>query len=257
MSEFSFDVGDADFDVQVLATSQQVPVLVDFWAPWCQPCRVLKPLLEKLTAEYGGQFRLAKINSDENPESSRRWGVRGIPAVKAFVGGQLVDEFTGALPEGQVRAFIERLMPSRAIPLLEAAAKALAAGDVNVAASLLGDAEALLRDAAERTQFDSLQVRLALARNDNGSGDLAALLAAVKAYPDDLAPRLQLANAQALVGEYREAGENLLSIVQQDRKWQDEAGRKGLLNLFTLLGSDATHAELLREFRARLARLLN
>ena len=122
MSEFSFDVGDADFDVQVLATSQQVPVLVDFWAPWCQPCRVLKPLLEKLTAEYGGQFRLAKINSDENPESSRRWGVRGIPAVKAFVGGQLVDEFTGALPEGQVRAFIERLMPSRAIPLLEAAA---------------------------------------------------------------------------------------------------------------------------------------
>jgi putative thioredoxin len=198
---------------------------------------------------------LAKINSDENPESSRRWGVRGIPAVKAFVGGQLVDEFTGALPAGQVREFIERLMPSRAIPLLEAAAKALATGDVNVTASLLNDAESLLRDAAERTQFDSLHARLGLARN--GSGDLATLQTAVNANPSDLAARLQLANTLALAGQYREACENLLLIVQQDRKWQDEAGRKGLLNLFTLLGSEVTQAELLREFRVRLARLLN
>jgi putative thioredoxin len=121
-----FDVGTADFQEKVLAASQHVPVLVDFWAEWCAPCRQLKPVLEKLAAEYGGRFLLAKVNSDQNQELAGRCGVRGIPNVKAFVGGKLVDEFTGALPEAQVRAFIDRLLPSPAEPLRIAAQEARA-----------------------------------------------------------------------------------------------------------------------------------
>jgi putative thioredoxin len=99
MSAYSFDSVTATFEQDVLERSKAVPVLVDFWAPWCAPCRVLKPILEKLAVEYGGRFLLAKVNTDENPEIAGQYGVRGIPNVKAFVGGRLVDEFTGALPE--------------------------------------------------------------------------------------------------------------------------------------------------------------
>ena len=119
---YAYDVTEADFDTAVLARSREVPVLVDFWAPWCGPCRVLKPLLEKLAADYGGRFELAKLNSDEAPSVSARYAVRSIPAVKLFVDGQVVDEFTGALPEGQVRAFLDAHLPDEAEQLRRQAA---------------------------------------------------------------------------------------------------------------------------------------
>jgi putative thioredoxin len=257
MSDFSIDVSDADFDTAVLAASHRQPVLVDFWAPWCQPCLALKPLLEKLAIEYGGQFVLAKINSDENPASGARYGVRSIPAVKAFVGGELVDEFTGALPERQLREFIERLLPSKALPLIDAAANALDDGELDVAQSLLDDAQPLLRDESESARFDALKAKIKLARAVSGADDIATLAARVTADGTNLTARRGLALALTHTGDYRLAGEHWLAIVRQDRHWEGEAGRKGLLDLFTLLGGDPAHAEVVRELRIALARTLN
>src|SRR5512138_640548 len=112
MSAYASDVSSANFQAEVIERSREVPVLVDFWAPWCGPCRVLKPVLEKLADQYQGRFRLAKINSDENPNLSAQFGVRSIPNVKAFVDGQLADEFLGAQPESAVRQFIDGLLPT-------------------------------------------------------------------------------------------------------------------------------------------------
>jgi putative thioredoxin len=287
MNPFSLDVGSADFQEKVLDASHHAPVLVDFWAEWCAPCRILKPILEKLAAEYGGRFVLAKLNSDQNPELAARFGVRGIPNVKAFINGEMIDEFTGALPEAQIRAFIDGLLPSPAEPLRIAAQAARGRADLEVAASLLADAreldpanEAVQLDLAEihidAHQIDSaraildtlphqakdidrlraLQARLKLVESGGGA-DPAALAARIAANADDLDARLQLAHAQALAHDYRPALEHLLTIVRRDRNWQDEAARKSMLDLFTLLGGNPQFDDLVREFRIALARTLN
>ncbi|HMC45900.1 MAG TPA: thioredoxin domain-containing protein, partial [Caballeronia sp.] len=142
MNTYSFDTGTEAFERDVLEASQKVPVLVDFWAPWCAPCRALKPILDKLAGEYQGRFLLAKVNSDEHPQLSARFGVRGIPNVKAFVEGKLADEFTGALPESGVRAFIDRLIPTPGEKLRRTARALVSQGDFD-------EAERHLRSALE------------------------------------------------------------------------------------------------------------
>src|SRR5512135_2116050 len=127
----SIDVSQADFEQKVVAASYQHPVVVDFWAPWCAPCKVLKPILEKLAEEYGGKFLLAKVNSDENPEIAARFAVRGIPAVKALVDGQVVNEFTGALPESAVREWLDKIIPSPAEELRREAQRQSHEGDLD------------------------------------------------------------------------------------------------------------------------------
>lgn len=287
MNPFSLDASTADFQDKVIEASRQAPVLVDFWAEWCAPCRVLKPVLEKLAADYGGRFILAKVNSDQNQELAARYGVRGIPNVKAFVNGELVDEFTGALPEAQIRAFIDGLLPSPAEPLRAAAREARARGEAEVACSLLLDAaqldptnEAVQFDLAEihidrhmldaaqaildarehlaqdSTRLRALQARLKLVAGGAGA-DPAALKARIDANAGDLDARLQLANALALAHDYEPALEHLLEIVRRDRKWQDEAARKTMLDLFTLLGGHPQYDDLVRKFRIQLARTLN
>ena len=287
MDSFSLDVDIGDFQEKVLDASGHTPVLVDFWAEWCAPCRMLKPVLEKLAAEYGGRFILARLDSDRNQELAARYGVRSIPAVKAFVNGEMVKEFTGALPEAQIRAFIDSLLPSPAEPLRIAALDARAKGEPEVACSLLVDAMQLdpdnetvqldladihidmqhveaaraILDAHDHkthdvTRLRALQARLKLVTAGTGA-DPVALKACIEANAGDLDARLQLANTQALAHDYRPALEQLLEIVRRDRKWQDEAARKTMLDLFTLLGGDLQYDDLVREFRTQLAQILN
>jgi putative thioredoxin len=140
------DVTQADFQEKVINASFKHPVVLDFWAPWCAPCKVLKPILEKLEAEYAGKFLLAKVNSDENQELSARYGVRGIPSVKAMVDGKIVNEFTGVLPESAIRDWLDKIIPSPAEELRREAVELAAANDLNGALRKLAEASKLEPD---------------------------------------------------------------------------------------------------------------
>ena len=280
MSEHALDVGLADFTQHVLEESRRRPVVVDFWAPWCGPCKSLKPILEKLAAEYGGKFLLAKINSDDNQELAARYGVRGIPSVKAFVNGEPVDEFSGALPEDEVRAFLDRLVPSPADELRQQAAAARMAGDISGALKLLGEASKI--DPAHiGVRLDAAEIMLDLNEADEArrligsvpddadprvpalkarlqfmgaaGEDEAALAARVAANENDLEARLKLANLRVAAGQYEAGMDQLLEIVRRDRGFEDDIGRKTLLSVFNLLGG----GELVSRYRRLLASALN
>lgn len=279
MTEHSLDVGLADFQQAVLEESRHRPVLVDFWAPWCEPCKALKPVLEKLAAEYGGKFLLAKINSDDNQELAARYGVRGIPSVKAFVDGEPVDEFSGALPESEVRAFLDRLVPGPADELRVEAAELRLAGDVSAALQKLADASKIdpshvgvRLDAAEimldLNEADEARRLIAGVADDadprvpqlkarlqfmGAAGeDEAALAARVAANENDLEARLKLANLLVAAGKYEAGMDQLLEIVRRDRGFGDDIGRKTLLSVFDLLGG----GELSSRYRRMLASVL-
>lgn len=279
MSEHALDVGLADFQQHVLDESKHRPVVVDFWAPWCGPCKSLKPILEKLAAEYGGSFLLAKVNSDDNQELAARYGVRGIPSVKAFVNGAMVDEFSGALPEGEVRVFLDRLIPSPAEELRAQAAGLRAAGDLSAALQALAEASRV--DPAHLgVRLDAAEIMLDLGEADEArrliasvpddadprvaqlkarlqfmgvaGEDVAALTAQVAANENDLAARLKLANLLVAAGQYEAGMDQLLEIVRRDRGFEDDIGRKTLLSVFDLLGG----GELVSRYRRQLSSLL-
>jgi putative thioredoxin len=282
MSSHSVDVDAANFREVVLEGSKSAPVVIDFWAPWCAPCRALKPVLEKLAAEYAGKFTLAKINSDDNPELAASMGVRGIPAVKAVTNGELVDEFAGALPESQVRAFLERLVPSPSGQARAQARDMIAAGRYDEALAQL-DVALGLDPRNEPAQVDKLETLVKLGRLEEARAVLAALgplslddprVGALKAElefatrpaqdvtslqhriagsPDDLDARLELARHHAHAKAFEPALQQLIEIVRRDRKFRADAGRKTMIEIFNLLGAGDP---LVARYRSELAAAL-
>ncbi|HEY3596567.1 MAG TPA: thioredoxin [Paraburkholderia sp.] len=276
----------ATFEKDVIAASTLAPVLVDFWAPWCGPCKALSPMLEKLEAEYEGKWQLVKVNVDENQELAAHFQVRSIPHVVAFADGRPVDQFIGVLPEGQIRAFLDRLVPDGADAARAAAGVALAEGRREDAYDALKEAlafdpgydearldliELLLADSridearnevdllspkttqgidarynAIKTRLDAVDAAAALPPTD-------ALEARVAAHPDDLEARFDLASALIARRKYEGALEQLLAIVQRDRTFRDDIGRKTMLSVFDLA---AHQPELVAKWRRQLSAAL-
>jgi putative thioredoxin len=278
----SIDISADNFRQVVIEGSRKAPVIVDFWAPWCAPCRALTPILEKLAGEYGQRFTLAKVNSDENQELAAEFGVRGIPNVKAFVDGKLVDEFSGARPEPQVRKFLERVVPSPAETLrLQAheiyqqtkdAASALTlltrAVDLDpkneraiidsatfmVDLEKFEDAKRLLATLSPLTQMDesvsALRARMDFAASAAAAPDAESLKQRIARDPGDLDARLLLANLCVASEDYATALDQLLEIVRRDRAFRDDIARKTMLQVFSVLGNEG---DLVSEYRRRLA----
>jgi putative thioredoxin len=260
-----------DFMRDVVEASREVPVLVDFWAPWCGPCRQLTPMLEKAVRAAKGAVRLVKLNIDEHPQIPSQMGVQSIPAVFAFQDGRPVDGFMGALPESRVNAFIARLIGDKTADVtadLAAAEAALAAGDVNTAAQMFGEvlqqdrenAQSLAGLAkcyiktgdlaraeqtlglvppakAESAPVASARAALELARKAPSAGDIEALRAKLAGDPSDAQARFDLALALNAKGDRSGALDELLALVAKNRSWNDDAARKQLVQLFDAWGA--------------------
>ncbi|MFN3227000.1 MAG: thioredoxin [Hyphomicrobiales bacterium] len=265
------DITTADFMKEVIEESKTRPVLVDFWAPWCGPCKQLTPTLEKVIAKAGGKVRLAKMNIDEHPEVAGQMGVQSIPAVFAFVDGRPADGFQGAQPEAQVQAFIDKLIgpqgPSQSDQMLEKADEALAANDLQSAATLFaqvlqlepenaaamagmlkvyvaaGELETARQALASLTEdmkadpaIQAAQTSLDLAEKAAALGDAEELAARLEVNPDDHRARFDLALIHNAKNHREAAAAALVEIVQRDRSWEDDGARKELLRLFEAWG---------------------
>lgn len=282
-SPWIIDGTEQNFDVEVLQRSQEIPVIVDFWAPWCAPCRELGPVLERLAAEGNGQFLLVKVDIDQQPGIAQAFGVQSIPHVFALRNGQLADQFMGALPEDQIRQWLARFQPSPAELLVQEARK-LAPDDT-------AEAEARYREALELVPNED-KIRIELARlllkqhrNDDTreiitkleargflepeaenlkaeldlraaaaeAGGVAECRTAVAASPDDPKLKLKLAEALGAGQQYEEALSLCLAVVQSSTGDLRDEARTTMVNLFHLLGPEA---DLTKTYRRKLATAL-
>ncbi len=282
-SPFIIDVTQENYQ-QVMEASSGVPVLLDFWASWCQPCQVLMPILARLAEEYQGKFLLGKLNTEEQQEIAAQFGIRSIPTVKLFRDGQPVDEFMGALPEQAVREFLDRHVARESDAQVALARERLLAGSANDAIALLNE--------ARQADPDNPRVALTLAEAQAAMGDVVAaeatldslpaneqdkpevatlrshlyfegqvagapaateLEARLAADPGDTQALYQLALRKVIEQDYETAMELLLQLMQKDRSFGDDAGRRVLLKVFELLGDDPR----VGGYRRRMAGLLH
>lgn len=273
------DITDATFQTAVIEESKTRPVVVDFWAPWCGPCRTLGPIIEKVAAEFEGDVVLAKLNVDENQQAAGQYRVQGIPAVKAFRDGRVVNEFTGALPEPQVRAFFQSLAPTAADRAAAEAQQLLESGDTTGAESRFRDIlsnapddpkaivglATILISRGERDEADGLLKRIpadrqakvlrhriflegyaARHRDENLESEAIA-------NPRDARARYRWGVMLAAREDYLAALTELLESVRADKTWEDGTARKAMLAIFEILGMDST---ITRDFQRKLENVL-
>ena len=272
-----FDVNASDFEARVIAASMEKPVIVDFWAPWCGPCKQLMPVLEKVVNAAGGQILLAKVNLDDNPELAQALRVQSVPTVFGFLGGRPVDAFQGVVPESQIQSFVDKLIQASkaAQPgainveeVLSAANEALNAKDLQTAQGLFAQVlqqdeknipayvgmvrtfleagmieqaaamvESLPEEIKNNPKFAEAKTALELAQNAPDAGELAALEEKASKNPKDLETKCALASVQFGAGQKEQAIETLLEAIEQDREWNDQEARKILLTFFEALGN--------------------
>jgi putative thioredoxin len=282
-SAWVIDVTEADFEKAVLEASRERPVVVDFWAPWCGPCRALGPVLERLAEERNGDFLLAKVNTDENQNLAVEFGIQGIPAVKAVRDGRVVLEFEGALPEGHLRAFLDQVCPSPADRLAESAAKLevtdpakaeaayrqALAGDRPPDEARVGLARLLLARGADAESAELLEpvgtggdtgaeaarlsARIALRARARELPDEATLRQRLEAEPENTQARYELGVLLAAAQRYEEALQTLLSVAERDRKLAGSAVREAMVEVFKAVGVRSPLAD---DYRDRLTKLL-
>lgn len=270
-NEQIIEVNEVTFLRDVLVRSKQQPVIVDFWAPWCGPCRTLSPILERVTKEAGGAFTLAKINTDENQRLAAQYGIQGIPAVKLFRDGKVVGEFVGALPESQVREFIKKHAPNPSDLMLtaardlaqaqrwaeaEAAYRHALAVDPNNAQMALELSKTLLRQGQGTEGAALLEAIPSAAREAEAAQQLLPVARWMYTIVPDGAPEIDRTMAEAGLlareGKYAEAMDGLLSALRRNRAYRDSEAKQIILGLFELLGDDP----LVKPYRRELANAL-
>jgi putative thioredoxin len=284
-SSFLIEPTAQSFERDVIERSHSVPVVVDFWATWCGPCRLLSPTLEKLAREYGGKFVLAKVDTDREPELAREFSIRSIPAVIGIRDGKGVDAFVGAQPESVIRAWLDRLLPTPAEsdaalaeklertdpeaalakytsalaldPDLPAAHIGLAR--IALAQGRLEDAQARILSLERRGFLEpdaeklKAELTIRLQAQEAGGKSLEAARAALAAKPGDLELKFELAEALAAAGQYADALALCLELVQRDRKGKGEKARQTMIAIFRLLPADS---ELVTEYQRQLSMVL-
>jgi putative thioredoxin len=276
------EAGDQDFEAKVIERSMQVPVLVDFWAPWCGPCKVIGPALEKLAKSWTGRFELVKVNMDESPMLAQVLRIQSIPAVKLFINGHIQDEFVGAYPEPEIVRFLEHNLPSEKVEDALQGLRLWQAGDHAGAlrvfqqvlanepknpAALIGMGHCLMdqgdldgaKDSASRVNEAELEKLTERAQTEKLFSILRSRILLTEtaepdgAQPADLAAKLSSACQAALTGQHERALADLLEIVKTDRKFKDDAARKAMLAVFDLLPAGDP---LLNTYRQKLSNLL-
>jgi putative thioredoxin len=274
-SDFIVDVNEADFEYQVLSYSQNLPVVVDFWATWCRPCKVLEPMLEGMAQEANGAFRLARVNVDENPNLALRFGVRTIPTVKAFSSGQVVGDFVGVIPEERLREFISKITPPSPLQLqlekadslldlhqwaqAEKLYRELLDSGADVASTLLGlskalllqnkNAEALtiLQNFPAHRLYNTAQLLLPYAE------DVTGLVSNKLPNETELDAAYRTSIRLASRGNLPAALDGMLDILRVDKHFRRDRARQVMLSLLELMGENDLQT---RQYRAELASVL-